>query len=593
VISGTPTVISPATGYTVTATNSGGSTTATVTITVNDGAPTSLTYSTNPATYTKGQTITDNTPSSGGGAVISYSISPALPAGLSFNTSTGVISGTPTVISPATGYTVTASNSGGSTTATVTITVNDGAPTSLTYSTNPATYTKGQTITNNTPSSGGGAVISYSISPALPAGLSFNTSTGVISGTPTAISPATSYTVTASNSGGSTTATVAITVNDVSCTPPAAPSTQAATNVTFNSFTANWSSVTGATDYRLDVSTSNTFTTYVSGYHDLSVGNMTSFTVTGLSAQTTYYYRVRSYNGCAASPNSNVKNVQTLPCAAAAPSAQNATNVTFSSFTANWSSVSGAIDYHLDVLTNNTYVPGYQDLDVGNTTSFAVTGLSPQTTYSYRVRAYNGCGTSINSNVKNVQTAPCTPAAPNAQNATNVSFTYFTANWSSVSGATGYMLDVFNNGSCLYCNVNVGNTTSSTVFGLSPQTAYSYRVRAYNGCATSLNSNVKNVQTAPCTPTAPNAQNATNVTNSSFSAHWNSVSGATEYFLDVSTSNTFTTYVTGYHGFDAGNATSSSVTGLSAQTTYYYRVRAYNGCAMSLNSSVKSVHTAP
>lgn len=85
--------------------------------------PTGLTYSQNPAVYTKNIAIADNTPSSGGGAVDSYSISPALPAGLSFNTSTGVISGTPTVVSPSTDYTVTASNAGGSTMAAVNITV--------------------------------------------------------------------------------------------------------------------------------------------------------------------------------------------------------------------------------------------------------------------------------------------------------------------------------------------------------------------------------------------------------------------------------------------------------------------------------------
>jgi hypothetical protein len=140
--------------------------------TVSDVPPSSLTYSTNPATYTVGQTITNNTPTSSGGPVVSYAVSPSLPSGLSLNTSTGVISGTPTVISATTAYTVTATNSGGSTTATLSITVNDVPPLSLTYSTNPATYTRGQMITNNTPTSSGGQVVSYAVSPWLPAGLS-------------------------------------------------------------------------------------------------------------------------------------------------------------------------------------------------------------------------------------------------------------------------------------------------------------------------------------------------------------------------------------------------------------------------------------
>ena len=184
---------------------------------------------------------------------------------------------------------------------------------------------------------------------------------------------------------------------------------QSAANVAFSSFTARWSSVSGAIDYRLDVSTSNSFTTYVPGYQDLSVGNMISLPVTGLIPHTTYYYRVRAYNGCATSSNSNAKSVQTLACIPAAPSAQNASNVTSSSFSANWRSVSGATDYRLDVSTTNsftTYVPGYQDLSVGNVTNFPVTGLNAHTTYYYRVRAFNGCAASSNSSVKSVQTSP-------------------------------------------------------------------------------------------------------------------------------------------------------------------------------------------
>jgi len=78
-------------------------------------------------------------------------------------------------------------------------------------------------------------------------------------------------------------------------------------------FSANWHRVSDAIDYRLDVSTTNTFATYVYGYQDLSVGNVTSFPLTGLIANTTHYYRVRAFNGSATSTSSNVKNVEAKP----------------------------------------------------------------------------------------------------------------------------------------------------------------------------------------------------------------------------------------------------------------------------------------
>lgn len=61
-------------------------------------------------------------------------------------------------------------------------------------------------------SNSGGPTASYSISPALPAGLSFSSSTGLVSGTPTATQSATSHTITAVNSGGTSTATFSLTV---------------------------------------------------------------------------------------------------------------------------------------------------------------------------------------------------------------------------------------------------------------------------------------------------------------------------------------------------------------------------------------------
>jgi uncharacterized repeat protein (TIGR01451 family) len=69
--------------YVVTATNAGGNTMASLTITVNDQPPSALSYSTNPAIYTKGVQIAPDSPTNTGGTAISYAVSPALPAGLS------------------------------------------------------------------------------------------------------------------------------------------------------------------------------------------------------------------------------------------------------------------------------------------------------------------------------------------------------------------------------------------------------------------------------------------------------------------------------------------------------------------------------
>ena len=215
IVSGTPSTITATTNYTVTATNSGGATTVALAITVNDVAPATLTYSTNPATYTKGTAIANNTPTNSGGVILSYSVSPGLPTGLTLNSASGIVSGTPSGITAATNYTVTATNTGGTTTVALTLTINDVIPSSLTYSANPATYTKGTSIPNNTPSNAGGVVLSYSVSPTLPTGLTLNATSGIVSGTPSVISAAANYTVTATNSGGATTTALTITINDV------------------------------------------------------------------------------------------------------------------------------------------------------------------------------------------------------------------------------------------------------------------------------------------------------------------------------------------------------------------------------------------
>lgn len=88
------------------------------------------------------------------------------------------------------------------------------APARLIYPSDPAVYSKGVAIAPNTPYVTGGAITSYRVNPALPPGLSLNPGTGVISGTPSAVSAAAAYEVTGSNGAGSTSATLTVTVID-------------------------------------------------------------------------------------------------------------------------------------------------------------------------------------------------------------------------------------------------------------------------------------------------------------------------------------------------------------------------------------------
>nr|MBP7652063.1 fibronectin type III domain-containing protein [Candidatus Dependentiae bacterium] len=98
-------------------------------------------------------------------------------------------------------------------------------------------------------------------------------------------------------------------------TAPAAPTSNAASNISPTSFLANWNTVGDATGYKLDVSTVNTFASFVTGYQDLNVGKVTSYRVSGLNASTTYYYRVRAYNTVGTSANSGTQSTATTTAA--------------------------------------------------------------------------------------------------------------------------------------------------------------------------------------------------------------------------------------------------------------------------------------
>jgi hypothetical protein len=93
-------------------------------------------------------------------------------------------------------------------------------------------------------------------------------------------------------------------------TPLAVPVLGEATEITDVSFKANWTAVAGADKYLLDVSVENDFSSTVTGYAKKEVTG-TSFVVTGLTAETEYFYRLYSKKGATVSNASAVKDATT------------------------------------------------------------------------------------------------------------------------------------------------------------------------------------------------------------------------------------------------------------------------------------------
>nr|MBP7461782.1 hypothetical protein [Candidatus Delongbacteria bacterium] len=375
------------------------------------------------------------------------------------------------------------------------------------------------------------------------------------------------------------------------------PAVTPMTNLEQTSFSANWTAVSGAAGYLLDVATDSNFGagTMMTGYDSLDVGNVTSYSVTGLTAGVTYYYRIRAYELCAVSRFSDTLSLLMIP---ADPVAAAATLISDTGMTANWNAVIGVTHYYLDIATDAAFSPGsfvsaYNNLNVGNVTTRSVTGLSPATRYYYRVRSVNASGTSGHSNT--IDTLTLT-AAPLAQPATALRTDSITANWAGVTGADTYYLDVstdaaFGPGNFVsgYSNLNTGNVISRIVTGLSPNLRYYYRIRAHNASGISANSNVIDTLTLPANP---DALPATEIDTTAFTANWTLPSDAAGYYLDIAVDSEFTHYITDYQNRDVGHVTNRRVdSGILAGTTYYYRVRSVNASGTSGHSDTVKVTT--
>lgn len=202
-IFGTALGTSSFTAYAVTVTDTEGQiSTSTFNLTINtSNLATNLAVSNLTLSVNVGMTPSIPVTHTGGYGVVTYSISPSLPAGLVFDTSNGRITGTPITVQGSAAYTITVRDDAGQSSGqTFSITVLDQL--SIVVLDPVLAFARGDTIGAITPVTAAGGVppYSYSITPSLPTGLAFNSGNGEISGTPTISSTTTNYTVTVSDS---------------------------------------------------------------------------------------------------------------------------------------------------------------------------------------------------------------------------------------------------------------------------------------------------------------------------------------------------------------------------------------------------------
>ncbi|HRQ29359.1 MAG TPA: fibronectin type III domain-containing protein, partial [Saprospiraceae bacterium] len=211
-----------------------------------------------------------------------------------------------------------------------------------------------------------------------------------------------------------------------------------------------------------------------------------------------------------------------------------------------------------------------------------------------------------------------TCSAPTAQPTnfvtSNNTATSFTGSWTAASPAPSHYLVVrYASGGTPanpvdFSNYTSGNTLgtgivrysgTATTFnetGLSAGTTYDYYVYSYNnsGCygpVYLVTSPLYAVVTTCATVGTPGTPVASNVTHNGFTATWSASStSGVDYIIDVATDAAFTSFVSGYPK-NVGTSLTESVSGLSASTNYYVRVKAYLNPCYSANTSTLTVLT--
>jgi len=397
------------------------------------------------------------------------------------------------------------------------------------------------------------------------------------------------YQVTVTDANGCVVNSNVITLND----PPLAVGPNALdpvlTTVTCSSFTARWEEIPGAT-YQVDVAEDNLFATMVVGYNAVPVTAGTfELNVSGLTAGSTYFYRVRAIDGGCITDISNIISVTTGD--ASTTTALAATGVACDAFTVNWNTVTGATGYEVDVAEDSLFanpVPGFTSVSVG-TNSLDVTGLISGTDYFYRVRVVTACGTSASSDTASVATLGTAVPAPATVQVSNVACDGFQLDWDVVTDAANYRVEADDP---LVGGIEVTQFVSDTTFtfnGLTPGVGYDYTITPIGAC-----SDGAAATGTTATLSTPGASTITQevIACNGFTLKW--LVEADSYLVEVDDDPGF-----GSINFMQTTSTDSmEVTGLLLNTNYFYRVTATNTCGtapVSANGNITTndIPTAP
>jgi hypothetical protein len=187
--------------------------------------------------------------------------------------------------------------------------------------------------------------------------------------------------------------------------PPAAPDNLAASPVSYSQVNLTWSdNADNESGFKVERSPDGIAWTQIA----TTAANATSYSDTGLTASTTYYYQVQATNSLGDSAYSNIASAQTqaLPAPPAAPTNLTATAVSYNQVNLSWTDSDTETGYRIERCTGAGCVNFAQIATAGaNATNFLDAGLAASTNYSYRILAYNVGGDSGYSDTASAVTA--------------------------------------------------------------------------------------------------------------------------------------------------------------------------------------------